>query len=288
MKRLALLALAVSLIASCSTIESCRDEIWVRHDAETDRLDILLVSEGISANAEPRAALDLARRILQGDRLIYGGWLFVFDLDDPDAFKSLDDYLVFQNVRVVAAEAYLDSEGRLSWAQHFCIRHASTVVGRVNSLLREMVLEEFEEETSEDSAMELQVLRAFLDDETNVLTLQGAQLEVRVPMQPSEAWRIEQDLKNGRGLGGLQGVTSWHITDGTIRWTFGEPEEKEWTASFNHAGMEYQPGLLEALNKEDRLRLAPSKETVLANYRAAAEAKPAPEDGERRPIGEER
>jgi hypothetical protein len=206
-------------------------------------------------------------RLVAGERKIYLGWPFDWDLDDPDTFRSQEDFRLFRAVDVLWADAYLDAEGRLAIAQHVRIRDAGRIVARLNELAREAMLEDEPSAEEVDADPESAAQRAFALAGRDVFEFEGPMLWVSFPTSDSEAWHIEQLVKHGSGV---QGVAAWRQVPGAIMLRFGDSDRPEWSLSYTHEEMTYDPALCRTLEQEGLPRAESTKDALLERFRARA------------------
>jgi hypothetical protein len=205
------LILALTLVlASCVSYDFRRQDLAFRHDAETDVLEVLVVSHGLRETG--RESADAARADAAGARhVILLGWPFEFDLDElegegggepiPDeGLAPLVPRLLAWTPGVTVAEArmWVDADGGTSLLQRFRVAHASEGVALLNDAINAecLRLESWTKAARDSDARTGELWEAHVRAGRPWVELAGGGIVVRLPASPAGA---------ARGLASLAG-----------------------------------------------------------------------------------
>ncbi|MCP3919460.1 MAG: hypothetical protein GY711_28310 [bacterium] len=164
--------LAALVLPSCLAFRYEGEEVYVRHDAERDTLELALLYRGVHASgtevdwtgesleiesyakATP-GDVDSAARIVEaiaGGRryFVFYDWPFLLDLDSPKLSEPLEDpdeevmrqaaAEFADNIRVDRARLFVDDDGKLGIAQHVTMTNARLGLERLNAGLNRLLL----------------------------------------------------------------------------------------------------------------------------------------------------
>ena len=188
--RLACLALLLLLLPSCLEIDG--QEIFLRHDGTSDRIDIMLVHRGIFAeggeDSLEAAAAHLEHAMSTGKFIIFNNWPLKMDLSTPlpAPYDALAKHLDVEN-----GGLFTDPKGVLCGYQFIRIRRAKEFIRKVNALI-ELALQaacikgipdldgrKFDEETRDN-------IREFLRNRRQFLTVNAGRIELNLPLSAAD------------------------------------------------------------------------------------------------------
>ena len=242
-----LLGLTVLLLCSGCDLEFPEQEVHIRYDAEADTLDMLILYVGVRAENDSEDAVgkgrDRMNRVLAGRReFMFMDWPFYFDLDEEDMEEALppEAWAAAERVQLVRVEAFLDESQRLCVIQHFRMTGVTAVLADANRLLHEAALralEAGEVGTAAwflfDAAEEAE-WRAFTEDATPWVSLEGGHLVLRVPATQGGAARaleeysrvIAEDGEGDRYMFPMlaRNIAGLQVSDGTVELRLGRIE----------------------------------------------------------------
>ncbi len=237
MKSLSSLLFLLTL-ASCA-VDIDEREVLIHHDAERDRLDVLFLQQGVSADAEAiadsvpflrpkgiEAATELATRVLDGSRVAGIGWPLDFDLDqdDPEFEPGAEARSLLKGITVQEAKAFLDDGNRLSWYQHFRIERPGALLGWLNGTLNGWILDQDPTDESPWPRSRDLCIEAARGGWT-WCRLEGSSLVLEIPAHEGDVAQVLLELAAGEAWGGplLQGgLSSVRIADGKVTLVLGE------------------------------------------------------------------
>ena len=268
-------AILVALLASsCASFQFEHQEIQLRHDAEGDALDVLLIYEALHAHGEKadelQVGLDALEGIVRGHRhFIVLDWPWEADLDDLDPEEmegELEERFLAYVPRVSLQQKgfFRDDEGRLGLYQHLRFESVSELVELANEALNESLREE-----AEDGIVGEEL--GWLDDPTRRLWaehakegrawfgLRGGALEISGPLSPAAAAKIlsgmlAQSAKAAEDPGAsellvqlFRPMTALHLEDQRAILRYDPDEDGLIVFRFARPGWEHEPRLQDAL-----------------------------------------
>jgi hypothetical protein len=202
--------LAFALLAACAPIRYASQDVVLRHEAESDTLDVLILYEGIQAQPQKQLfqpatdgieeGLGFVRSVLaQRRQLVLNG--LHFDLDMPlerpesegtQATLVQETENCLRHVRVERSGFFRGEEGRLGLYQHVRVREAHRLVALANLAFAYAIEEKVQEGRFEDSTPWLDAETraswiALARDRRPVFTLGTRGLEVELPMTAGNA-----------------------------------------------------------------------------------------------------
>jgi len=233
------LALLPLLASSCTRYGFDRQEIGLRHDAETDVLELLVVSHGLRATGEKSAGV-VAADAAGARHVILLGWPLEFPLDEIEAELAVSDdplaarTLAFvQGISVAEAGAWAGEDGCLSLFQRIRVPSASEGLALANEALNRACLEEDEVEdvSRKFGARAGELFAAHIREGKPWFALEGGALVVRAPISDEGAARFLEDLlrmvadEDEPLLSFAPALTALSVAEGVATLTFGPGEE---------------------------------------------------------------
>ncbi len=291
---LALFAWAASCFAACAPISFGKQELALRHDAQANALDLLIVYDEIEASGEAQTACGFATRVSGGKRefMIYD-WPLHFDLDgiqqkyeegaddEISRWREWERELVsgFKGVKVEHSGYFAGEDGRLGLFQCLHFADAAHWIKLIERALYVAIEESvangtFESDFNLLDAKSRELWIAMAKDKRSWLALQDGALVVDLPISGACAGHLVAEIlrKSGenedfaRFFGGLAS----HLGDMNIanervvlRWKLDGP-------TFTLAapkGHEYNDQLAKTLRESKSLPEKPiSRETVVHSF----------------------
>ena len=151
---LALLGGFTLLLVGCDVGIRGQD-IEIRHDVESDSLELLIVTWGLHASGKLDNARDQLRSALDGDRVI---WIPRWGIHDNFDSGSEDEdpmaRAVRRSVDLVGSSLFEDENGELCVLQHFRFRDLGLALEWVNREWSRSVLEELAQEEEQEAERE--------------------------------------------------------------------------------------------------------------------------------------
>ena len=242
--RLAACTALLALVSSaCTSYGFARQDIGLRHDAESDAVELMVVSHDLLETSASSAAT--LAEVAAGKRLvILVDWPFEFPLDQmEDSLRDSADPLApralafLQGIAVEEAGVWAGPEGERSLYQRLSIPHASQGLALINEWINRTSLEQ---ETGESIARKWgprtgELFEAHVRAGKSWLALEQGALVLRAPLGPDGAARaLEELLREVKGEEGdasllwlAEALTAFSVADGVATLTFG-PGEDGW------------------------------------------------------------
>jgi len=269
-----LVPLALS-VASCSTFEVQRKQIFLRHVPESDAIDIVLVSEGLQANGDGMAvqqATERVQRMLHGRRDFIVWDLVEMDVDglveqqranpiaadeqDAKAVKAWLDYS--DEISAQGALALLDKkhDERLCLLQRVRLAHAAHFLQLIDEFMNDSVPDHEGEDDPNFNALAGQRAKAggnwaHFEDGSLVVSIPMNEKDAAVTLQKwmKDAASPRRDHSDSQILDSLSAI---RITADEMRLTFA-PAADGWI-SFTLTGREkYTADLAQQLGRIEPL-----------------------------------
>ena len=251
MKCLAIAVLGVGAFASCENVAVQREEVWVRHDAQADRIDFLYLYDGVSAAGSLPGAEAQVEALLEGKRRFGMNWLYSFDLEELDETATTpEDEVLLEGIAVEDAYAFRNEEGELSLTQHVRAIEAAKIVARLNEAIREWAEKELEEEGGSGDEVERRLAwQRAIEEGWEFVRFDGPQLVVQFPVTPEDAAELRPELARAAEDPNhpLRDVTASSIEAGRAKLTFGTGDARAWSVPRVNESRKVDPALLEAL-----------------------------------------
>lgn len=294
-------ALALGLLAGCAPIRYSAEEVLLRHDAEADTLEVLILYEGIQANPQDggkdglAVAEEFSSRVALGRReFMIFDWPLHLDLEglvgdlanvpedatDPWSAWKREGLVHLGAIRVVASGYYAGEKDSLSLYQRFRVERASRLVEWFDRALR-IWIDEARAQGTLDKKMPVlapETRAAWVElaaAKGRWLRLADGGIEVKLPMSPTDAagvfavvlgpgWSDVEDVKGPAAFAAA--LTEIEIGSGHLRLAW---KAKDGVLALRLAGpKEYDGSLAKRLRSGDALPpQPPAREDVIRAFR---------------------
>ena len=238
LRRAACAGLLALVSSACATYGFVRQDIGLRHDPESDVLEVLVVSQGLLEHSFASAE-SIAEDAAGARHVILFGWPFEFDLPElehqvassrhPLAPRTL---ALLEGIEVVDSGVFGPQEGPFSLYQRVSIPRASELLALINETLNTASLEEGEaaDYAERFGAASGELLLEHAQAGRSWAAFDAGALVVRIPMSPAGGARAVQQLAKSpdASLKPLAAaLTELALADGVATFTFG-PDDGGW------------------------------------------------------------
>ncbi len=229
-------ALVAWLATSCTSYSFERQVAGLRHDEESDVLELVLVSQGLRANGNDSARV-LASDAAGNRHMVLLGWPMEFDLealeeslalrDDPLAPRLLE---FVRGIAVVEAGAWSDPDAGLMLYQRFRIARASEGLALASEAFNRSILGDENAVENAEKTLGKRSAELLLDHAStgqSWLSFEDGALVVRAPVSAEGAARSLQRMLEiaGDDDGILHefalAVSALRVADGVAEMVFG-------------------------------------------------------------------
>jgi hypothetical protein len=193
------------LLLTCLTgcLEVDGQDVYLRCDEESDRIDIMLVHRGMFAEGSEdsleKAVDDLHKAMASGKFIFWNNWPMAVDLTKNALapLKPLAGHLEVEN-----GHLFTDPLGVLCGYQFVRINKAKSFIKKVNMMIEVAIqaacltgIKDLDGHKLDDESREN--IREFLRERGQYLTVQGGRIELQVPLSKADHKLFKRELVKG-------------------------------------------------------------------------------------------
>ena len=259
--------LAALLAVACSPVQFAAQDVRLTHDAEKDRLELVLEYHGLTEGTEQPdpvrpdtlqpagegiTTLDKSvawlRRLAAGERVfILAGWPLIFDLEEADELAPEEDRRLLDAVTLVEATLFLDEDERLCARQRLRWDGVTAGLARVNEALTQALASSYvtapEGEEDQLSPASRALFEAHLREERTWIALTDGGVDVTIPLTLEDVAASQDEAADLDAVAEAFLATSATVDERGVHLRYAPDEDGVVQVRFDNTSVEVEPKL---------------------------------------------